>query len=448
MTQIVVALSALIISVVLFASGNAFVNSLLGVRMSLSGIEPMTIGIVLFFFALGFVIGSRICPGIIQRVGHIRTFAVFSAAAAIAALVYPMSQSMWLWGVMRFASGVAAAGLIITVESWFSCVATAGNRARLFSMYQIFFYSAVAGGQLLLQVAPPESAIPFSLAAILLVGSLIPLAMSHMHSPNIEAVEALPMLEVYREAPLGVIASLLNGVIMSGFYAMAPVYATSTGLDVGQISVFMSVAIFSAMIIAGPIGYFCDRHDRARVMLVVTLISSLAGAVIFLLGNLSFLWICAFTAVFFGLSASIYSIAVAITNDRMTQNQIVAASATLLTAYGIGNLVGPLLNASVMDAVGANGFFLANSLLLVVLLILILRDMQRVPAISPEEQEDFVSVSPDVFPVMAEIDPRNEDYDEDDKTLDDLFFDPKESEEDESDASAEESPEVSGQDAR
>ena len=131
MTQIVVALSALIISVVLFASGNAFVNSLLGVRMSLSGIEPMTIGIVLFFFALGFVIGSRICPGIIQRVGHIRAFAVFSAAAAIAALVYPMSESMWLWGVMRFASGVAAAGLIITVESWFSCVATAGNRARL-----------------------------------------------------------------------------------------------------------------------------------------------------------------------------------------------------------------------------------------------------------------------------------------------------------------------------
>ena len=51
--------------------------------------------------------------------------------------------------------------------------------------------------------------------------------------------------------------------------------------------------------------------------------------------------------------------------------------------------------------------------------------MQRVPAISPEKQEDFVAVSPDVFPVMAEIDPRNEDYDEDDRTLDDLFYDPK-----------------------
>jgi MFS family permease len=181
-------------------------------------------------------------------------------------------------------------------------------------------------------------------------------------------------------------------------------------------------------------------------MLVVTLLSGLAGAAIFLLGNLSFLWICAFTAVFFGLSASIYSIAVAITNDRMTQNQIVAASATLLTAYGIGNLVGPLLNASIMDAVGANGFFLANSLLLGLLLILIVRDMQRVPAISPEEQEDFVAVSPDVFPVMAEIDPRNEDYDEDDRTLDDLFFDPKENEA--GDSQTEEAPATADQDVR
>ncbi len=428
MTQIVIALSSLIISVVLFASGNAFVNSLLGVRMSLAGIDAMTIGSVLFFFALGFVIGSRVCQRMIQRVGHIRAFAVFSAAIAIAALIYPMWQSVWLWGLLRFASGIAAAGLIMTVESWFSCVATEGNRARLFSMYQIFFYSAVAGGQLLLQVAPPESAVPFSIAAILLVASLIPLAMSRMHSPNIEAVEALPMLEVYREAPLGVMASLLNGIVMSGFYAMAPVYATSTGLDVEQISVYMAVAILSAMILAGPIGYFCDRYNRAQVMLVATAISAVAGAAVFLIGELSFLWICAFTAVFFGLSASIYSIAVAITNDRMTQNQIVAASATLLTAYGIGNLIGPLLNAGVMDAIGANGFYITNTLLLGLLVFFILRDLRRVPPLAPEDQQDFVAVSPDVLPVMAELDPRNEEYDEDDKTLDDLFYDPKESE--------------------
>lgn len=235
------------------------------------------------------------------------------------------------------------------------------------------------------------------------------------------------MVEVYREAPLGVIASLLNGVVMSGFYAMAPVYATGTGLDVEQISVYMAVAILSAMIIAGPIGYFCDRHDRARVMLVATLIAGLAGAAVFLIGDLSFLWLCAFTAVFFGLAASIYSIAVAITNDRMTQNQIVAASATLLTAYGIGNLIGPLLNAGVMNAIGANGFYVTNSLLLGLLVVFILRDLQRVPALSPDEQEDFVAVSPDVLPVMVELDPRNEEYDEDEKTLDDLFFDPKES---------------------
>lgn len=424
MKQVVIALSSLFISIILFASGNAFVNSLLGVRMSISGIDPMVIGAVLFFFALGFVIGSRHAQKIIQRVGHIRAFAVFSAAIAIAAMAYPLSSSMVVWGILRFASGIAAAGLLMTVESWFSCVATENNRATLFATYQICFYSAVAGGQLLLQIAPPETTAPFNIAAIFLVASLIPLAMSRMLSPVLESIEAMPMRDIFREAPLGIIATVINGILMSGFYAMAPVFTTGTGLSVEQTSIFMAVAILSAMALAWPIGYICDRRDRARVMLVVALLAAVAGGTIITLGNMSFMTLCALTALYFGLSSSIYAIAVAITHDRMTQNQIVAASATLLTAYGIGSLIGPLLNAALMSVAGVESFFVVNTCLLVVLLGFIARDIQRVPAISPEAQENFVPISPDILPVMAEIDPRNEAYNEDDKPIDDLFQEP------------------------
>lgn len=425
MKQVVVALSSLFISIVLFASGNAFVNSLLGVRMTLSGIDPMTIGVVLFFFALGFVIGSRHAQKIIQRVGHIRAFAVFSAAVAIAAMAYPLSSSMITWGILRFASGIAAAGLLITVESWFSCVASANNRATLFALYQICFYSAVAGGQLLLQVAPPQATTPFNIAAILLVASLIPLAMSRMHSPALESIEAMPMRAIFKEAPLGIIATVINGILMSGFYAMAPVFTTGTGLSVEQTSIYMATAIFSAMALAWPIGYICDRRDRARVMLMVALVAAIASGAIIALGTMGFAMLCALTALFFGLSSSIYAIAVAITHDRMTQNQIVAASATLLTAYGIGSLIGPLLNSALMSAAGPESFFVVNTSLLLVLLVFIIRDIQRVPAITPEAQETFVPISPDVLPVMAEMDPRNEEYNEEDRSLDDLFQEPE-----------------------
>lgn len=425
MKQVVVALSSLFISIVLFASGNAFVNSLLGVRMTLGGVDPMTIGAVLFFFALGFVIGSRHAQKIIQRVGHIRAFAVFSAAIAIAAMAYPLSSSMITWGVLRFASGIAAAGLLMTVESWFSCVASENNRGTLFALYQICFYSAVAGGQLLLQVAPPQATTPFNIAAILLVASLIPLAMSRMHSPVLESIEAMPMRDIFREAPLGIIATVINGILMSSFYAMAPVFTTGTGLSVEQTSIYMAVAILSAMLLAWPIGYICDRRDRARVMLVVALIAAVACGAIIALGTIGFVMLCGLTALYFGLSSSIYAIAVAITHDRMTHNQIVGASATLLTAYGIGSLIGPLLNSALMSVAGPESFFVANTCLLVVLLVFIVRDMQRVPAITPEAQEGFVPVSPDVLPVMAEMDPRNEEYNEEDRTIDDLFQEPE-----------------------
>ncbi|MFT5575336.1 MAG: MFS family permease [Bermanella sp.] len=421
MKQLVVALSALFLSIVLFASGNAFVNSLLGVRMTKAGIDPMTIGAVLFFFALGFVIGSRHSQKIIQRVGHIRAFAVFSAAIAIASMAYPLSSSMITWSILRFASGIAAAGLLMTVESWFSCVASQNNRATLFATYQICFYSAVAGGQLLLQVAPPETATPFTMAAMLLVASLIPLALSRMHSPTLESIEAMPIREVFREAPLGIIATVINGILMSGFYAMAPVFTTGSGLSVAQTSIYMATAILSAMALAWPIGYICDRRDRARVMLIVTLVAASASVLILAAGSMSFALLCGFTSVYFGLSASIYAIAVAITHDRMSHSQIVAASAALLTAYGLGSLIGPLLNAALMSISGPESFFVVNTCLLLVLMGFILRDIQRVPAITPDAQENFVPISPDVFPVMTEIDPRNDEFNEEDKPIEDLF---------------------------
>ncbi len=421
MKHVVIALFSLFLSIILFASGNAFVNSLLGVRMTISGIDPMVIGTVLFFFALGFVIGSHYSPKVIQRVGHIRAFAVFSAAIAIAAMAYPLSNSMITWAILRFGSGIAAAGLLMTVESWFSCVANDNNRATLFATYQICFYSAVAGGQLLLQVAPPETATPFTIAAMLLVASIIPLAMSRMHSPALESIEAVPIREIIKEAPLGIIATVINGILMSGFYAMAPVFTTGTGLSVEQTSIFMAVAILSAMALAWPIGYICDRRDRARVMLAVTAVAAIAGAVILALGSVGFALLCGLTALYFGLSSSIYAIAVAITHDRMKQSQIVAASATLLTAYGIGSLIGPLLNSALMSISGPESFFIVNTCLLVVLSAFIIGDIRRVPASIPEAQESFVPISPDVFPVMAEIDPRNEDFNEEDKPIDDLF---------------------------
>ncbi len=421
MRQLVIALAALFFSTVLFAGGNAFVTSLLGVRLSLAQVEPLVIGAVLFFYSLGFVLGTHYCQPIIRRVGHIRAFAVFAAVLAIAALCYPLSDSMLLWALLRLVGGLSAAGVLIVIESWFSCAATESNRGTLFATYQIGFYSAVACGQLLLGLVPALSPVPFSVAAMLITAALIPLALSRMQSPVMEEVEALPFAQVFRSAPLGIVATLINGILMSGFFAMGPVYATLSGLSLPQTALFMAAAVFVAMLLAWPVGHFCDRHDRARVLLVVCVAAALASAGAQWLKPLGFAMHTAFAACYVGLTCSVYAISLALTNDRLARHQIVAASATLLLSYGVGSLIGPLLFAVLIRSAGPEIYFAACTALLLGLGGYVLRDLRRVPALAPEQQEDFVATVPELLPAMVELDPRNEDFDENANTLAEAF---------------------------
>ncbi|MEP1584543.1 MAG: MFS transporter, partial [Marinobacter sp.] len=173
MTRMVTSLSALILSIVLLVSGNAFLMTLLGVRLSIEAVSPNIIGWILVCYSIGFVLGTLYVHLIIGRVGHIRAFAVFAAMAAVCALLYPMAVSEVFWAILRALSGFSVAGVLVVIESWFSSRATNANRGALFAVYQIVFYLSAAGGQLLINVGEPSSFIPFSLAAVLLTLALI-----------------------------------------------------------------------------------------------------------------------------------------------------------------------------------------------------------------------------------------------------------------------------------
>ena len=100
MTRMVTSLSALLLSIVLLVSGNAFLMTLLGIRLSIESVSPDVIGWVLVCYSIGFVLGTLYVHQIIGRVGHIRAFAVFATIAAVTALLYPMAVSTELWALV------------------------------------------------------------------------------------------------------------------------------------------------------------------------------------------------------------------------------------------------------------------------------------------------------------------------------------------------------------
>ena len=412
MTRMVTSLSALILSIVLLVSGNAFLMTLLGIRLSIESVPPDIIGWVLVCYSIGFVLGTLYVQKIITRVGHIRAFAVFAAAAAVAAMMYPMAVSMIFWAFLRALSGFSIAGVLVVIESWFSSRATNANRGALFAVYQIVFYLSAAGGQLVVNIGDPANFMPFSIAAMLLVLALIPLSLTRMEAPMIEQAERMSFFTLARESFTGVSGALICGVLIGSFYALGPVYATMVGLDVARTSTFMASAIVAAMLLAWPLGRLCDRFDRRRVMFWVAVAAAISAVLVGVLGAERLWLLTLLVGLFTGLSATVYPVAVAITNDRMESNRIVAASATLLLSYGIGSVIGPIVMAELVSQLGPRGLFLGNAAFLGLLAVITSYRISHTEDVAVEDQEHFVAAMPETSVVLTEMDPRNESFHE------------------------------------
>ncbi|MDX1557771.1 MAG: MFS transporter [Marinobacter sp.] len=412
MTRMVTSLSALILSIILLVSGNAFLMTLLGIRLSIEAISPDIIGWILVCYSIGFVLGTLYVHRIIGRVGHIRAFAVFAAAAAVTSLLYPMAVSEIFWAVLRVLSGFSVAGVLVVIESWFSSRATNANRGALFAVYQIVFYLSAAGGQLIVNIGDPANFMPFSIAAILLALALMPLALTKMEAPVIEQVQRISIFTLARESFSGVAGALICGVMIGGFYALGPVYATLVGLDVARTSTFMASAIVAAMILAWPLGRLCDRFDRRRVMFWIAVLAASAAGGVGVLGAGNAWLLTLLVGVFTGLSAALYPVAVAITNDRMESTRIVAASATLLLSYGVGSVIGPIVMAELINLLGPKGLFFGNAGFLLLLAVITSYRISHTEDVAVADQEHFVPAMPEASPVLAEIDPRNTEFHE------------------------------------
>ncbi|MBW0148205.1 MFS transporter [Marinobacter arenosus] len=412
MTRMVASLSALILSIVLLVSGNAFLMTLLGIRLSIEAVSPDVIGWILVCYSIGFVLGTLYVHKVIGRVGHIRAFAVFAAVSAVAALLYPMAVSELFWAVLRVLSGFSIAGVLVVIESWFSSRATNANRGALFAVYQIVFYLSAAGGQLIVNVGDPSNFMPFSLAAILLTLALLPLSLTRMEAPVIEQVHRISIFTLGRESFSGVAGALICGVMIGGFYALGPVYATLVGLDVARTSTFMASAIVAAMIMAWPLGRLCDHFDRRRVMFWIAMMAAGSASAVAYLGAANPWLLTLFVGLFTGLSATLYPVAVAITNDRMESSRIVAASATLLLSYGVGSVIGPIAMAELINLLGPSGLFYGNAGFLLVLAVITSYRISHTEDVPVRDQEHYVPAMPETSPVLTELDPRNVEFHE------------------------------------
>ena len=78
--SVVRTLSSLMLSVMLLMMGNSLFTTLIALRADIEGYPNEMIGLMTSAFFFGFAIGTLRAGPIINRVGHIRSFAAFGTA--------------------------------------------------------------------------------------------------------------------------------------------------------------------------------------------------------------------------------------------------------------------------------------------------------------------------------------------------------------------------------
>jgi MFS family permease len=392
---------ALLLGMLFLQLGNGLQGTLLSVRGELEDFSTFEMSVVMSAYFVGFLGASRLVPEFIRRVGHIRVFAALASLISAILILYPLLVNPWIWTGGRIIIGFCFCGVYITAESWLNNAATNENRGQLLSSYMVVQMAGIVAAQLLLLVGDPGGFELFVLISVLVSISFAPILLSITPTPAFEATKPMSIKHLFKTSPLGCVGMFFLGGIFSAQFGMAPVFGTTAGFSLSEISIFVAAFYIGAMVFQFPIGWLSDRMDR-RILIVVTSAIAFIAALTSTLVLDVFLILVGSALLIGGMSNPLYSLLIAYTNDFLELDDMASASGGLLFLNGLGAISGPLLTGYLMTQTGPKGYFIILATLLGSLTVYgFYRMTQR--EISDVDTSSYATVLPTASVVAVEI---------------------------------------------
>ena len=356
----------------LVSAGNF--STLIGIRAELEQLPTLLSGGITTAYYAGFLLGSWYALRALKQVGHIRVYAALASLLSASTLVAGVFDSPIIWIIMRSSTGFCFAGLYVVAESWLNGLAKNHFRGRLLAVYNVVTIGAYGAGQLMVFNFDARSLSGYIFAAILASLAVVPVAVSEQAAtPDTENHEHISLRELARIVPTGFGTILFVGLAHGGLLGMAVIHATREGLSVGRVGVLIAVLQIGGMVLTWPISSASDDIDR-RIIGLLSSGAVIILAVLMLYQPVESIWTIVLLFAIGGFSFPLYAIAGAYTNDWVSPEQMGAAASQLVTLYGFGAMIGPLVAAPFLDIIGTQGFaWSIISLHALILLFLIYR---------------------------------------------------------------------------
>jgi len=364
-------MSSLLSGVAFLVMGTGLMFAAISTQAAAADFPVVVTGLIMSAYFGGFIFGTYACPVIINRVGHIRTFAAMASIASTAPILHALWLNPWFWGLLRFVTGVCLVGLFIAVESWLNVIARSEQRGKVFAAYMAVSGVAMAISQWMILVGDKLGFVPFAMVSIMFSLALLPITMTPVREPTPVDAPKLGLAELFAVSPIGVIGAVCSGLLSGAFYSLGQVFGQRAGISDAGIATFMAATILGGAAFQWPVGQLSDRHDRRQVLAAVSAAAALVAIAGFYLAQTSEAALIAIGIVYGGLTFTIYGLSVAHVNDLIDRSRVLQATGGLLLLYGIGATVGPTLAGALMDLTTPGSLLLYFAVVLISLALCI-----------------------------------------------------------------------------
>ncbi len=383
----------LFLGMVLLMLGNGMQGTVVGVRGAIVGFSPFAMSIILSGYFIGYLIGARITPTLILRVGHVRVFVAYASLCSAAFLMFAIFPNQPLWFVLRITIGMCIIGTFIVVEGWLNNAATNETRGQSLSIYLMAQLLGFVISQGMLRFAVPEGYGLFILGASFMSLSLVMLALSPAPPPKFEETKPMKISRLWQVTPFAAGGIFLMGGLFAGIYGLSAVYGTEKGLSFDDIGIFIGAIFAGSLIMQYPIGWLSDRMNRRLLIVIIVFIGAIAcGFGAFIGNNIILLSIVAFI---FGASVNpLYMLYNAYTNDFLENEEMAGACGALGFMNGCGAIIGSVVLGWLISTFGADAYFVYISTLLAATGFYGLYSMTQKSAVIITERPYYASVMP------------------------------------------------------
>lgn len=393
---------ALLLGVLLLMIGNGLQGTVLGLRGTAEGFSAGTMSYVMSAYFAGFLLGSRMAPNLIRRVGHVRVFAALASLISAAFILYAAIPHPISWALMRVLVGICFSGVYVVAESWLNDSSTNETRGQALSVYLIVQMVGIVTAQGIANLADPTEYTLFVIMSVLVSVAFAPILLSVSPAPVFETTKPMNLRDLYVASPLGVVGMFIIGGLFSAIFGMGAIFGAEIGMSVRETTTFIALIFVGGLILQYPIGWLSDRVDRRKLIIGSTGVGVLAIIALSpFLEHVGVIFVLAL--VIGGVTNPLYSLLIAYTNDYLEPEDMASASGGLIFVNGLGAITGPLLIGWLMTRFGPESYFAYIAVLFLITALYALYRMTQREGVAIDEMSAYTPVSPQASPVAVEV---------------------------------------------